>query len=68
MAEYGDIHTGRHCVFILHTHLVFITKYRHPVFTSRHLERIEQVMRDVCADFGTDLEEFHGQASTSTCW
>ncbi|MGH3184323.1 MAG: IS200/IS605 family transposase, partial [Streptosporangiaceae bacterium] len=41
MAEYSDIRTGRHCVFILHVHLVFVTKYRHQVFTARHLDRME---------------------------
>jgi putative transposase len=62
MAEYEDIRTGRHCVFILHVHLVFVTKYRHPVFTARHLERMEQIMRAVCADFGAELREFNGEA------
>jgi putative transposase len=42
--------------------LVFVTKYRHPVFTGRHLERMEQVMRDVCADFETELAEFNGES------
>ncbi|MGI5285119.1 IS200/IS605 family transposase [Nonomuraea polychroma] len=63
MAENGDIRTGRHCVFALHAHLVFITKYRHRVFTGAHLERMEQIMRDVCADFETELAEFNGEAS-----
>jgi REP-associated tyrosine transposase len=62
MAEYSDIRTGRHCVFILHVHLVFVTKYRHRVFGSRHLERMEQIMRDVCSDFGAELAEFNGEA------
>ena len=61
MGEYGDIRTGRHCVFILHVHLVFVTKYRHEVFGSAHLERMEEIMRDVCADFGADLREFNGE-------
>lgn len=61
MTGYEDIRTGRHCVFILHAHLVFVTKYRHPVFASRHLDRAEQVMRDVCADFGAELREFNGE-------
>ena len=63
MAEYDDIRTGRHCVFILHAHLVFVTKYRHRVFEDRHLVRLEEVMRDVCADFEVTLEEFNGEAS-----
>lgn len=49
-------------MFILHAHLVFVTKYRHQVFGSRHLERMEEIMRDVCADFGAELREFNGEA------
>ena len=63
MAEYGDIRTGRHCVFALHAHLVFVTKFRHPVFTGTHLERMEQIMRDVCADFECELAEFNGESN-----
>src|SRR6266567_2896100 len=63
MAGYGDIRTGRHCVFVLHAHLVFVTKYRHQVFTGAHLDRLEQIMRDVCADFETELAEFNGEAN-----
>jgi putative transposase len=61
MAKYGDIRTGRHCVFMLHVHLVFVTKYRHKVFGSAHLERMEEIMRDVCADFRAELAEFNGE-------
>ena len=63
MAGYGDIRTGRHCVFVLHAHLVFVTKYRHPVFSSQHLGRMEEIMRDGCTDFGCDLAEFNGEGS-----
>ncbi|MFT5722168.1 MAG: putative transposase, partial [Motiliproteus sp.] len=47
--------TGRHCVFDLHAHLVFITKYRGLVFTSEHLESLEGIFRSVCNDFETEL-------------
>jgi putative transposase len=63
MVDNGDIRTGRHCVFILHVHLVFVTKYRHQVFAARHLERMEQVMRNVCADFSAELAEFNGESN-----
>jgi putative transposase len=63
MANYGDVRTGRHCVFVLHAHLVFSTKYRHPVFTAAHLARMEEIMRSVCADFETELAEFNGEPS-----
>jgi putative transposase len=43
--------------------LVFVTKYRHPVFTAAHLERMEEIMRDVCADFGCELTDFNGEAN-----
>lgn len=63
MAEYGDIRTGRHCVFALHAHLVFVTKFRHRVFTGTHLERMEQIMRDVCPDFQCELAEFNSESN-----
>jgi putative transposase len=62
MTEGADIRRGRHCVFILHAHLVFVTKYRHRVFTAAHLGRMQEVMRDVCAGFGAQLAEFNGEA------
>jgi putative transposase len=44
----------------MHAHLVFTTKYRHPVFTDRHLTRIEEIMRAVCMNFETELTAFNG--------
>ena len=46
----------------LHVHLVFVTKYRRGVFDDDMLTRCEQVMREVCEDFGADLREFNGEA------
>ncbi|WP_396704256.1 IS200/IS605 family transposase [Microbispora sp. H10836] len=63
MTEYGDIRTGRHCVFVLRAHLVFVTKFRHRIFTGAHLERREQIMRDLCADFECKPAEFNGEAN-----
>jgi putative transposase len=59
MAGYGDIRTGRHRVF----DSVFVTRYRHPVFTAAHLGRPEEIMRDVCRDFECELAEFDGEAN-----
>ncbi|MCW2641262.1 MAG: transposase [Dactylosporangium sp.] len=61
MADIDNVRTGRHCVFVLHAHLVFVTKFRHKVFADRHLTRLEDIMRDVCADFETELVEFNGE-------
>lgn len=38
------VRTGRHCVFVLHTHIVFVTKYRGKVFTSEHLTKMEEIL------------------------
>jgi putative transposase len=62
MADRSDIRTGRNCVFALHAHLVFVTKFRHEVFADTHLSRMEEIMRDVCADFETELAEFNGES------
>lgn len=47
----------------MHAHLVFVTKYRHPVFTGTHLDRLETIFRDVCGDFGAELAEFNGETN-----
>jgi putative transposase len=31
------------------------------VFSDRHLTRLEEIMRAVCADFETELAEFNGE-------
>lgn len=61
MANFEGIRTGRHCTFVMHVHLVFVTKFRHKVFGDRHLSRMQQIMRDVCADFEAELVEFNGE-------
>ncbi|AKA07456.1 IS200/IS605 family transposase [Streptomyces noursei] len=61
MTDIQNIRTGRHCIFALHAHLVFVTKYRHKVFNDAHLKRIEEIMRAVCADFECELIEFNGE-------
>ena len=38
-----------------------MTKFRHKVFADRHLTRLEEIMRAVCADFETSLVEFNGE-------
>jgi putative transposase len=52
---------GRHVVFSLHVHLVFITKYRRGVITERVRSELEQSFRKVCGDFESELLEFDGQ-------
>ncbi|MBL8927234.1 MAG: IS200/IS605 family transposase [Pseudonocardia sp.] len=61
MADDQTYRTGRHCVFALHAHLVFVTKYRRDVFTDAHLTAMEPILAAVCTDFGATLVEFTGQ-------
>ncbi|WP_217170974.1 IS200/IS605 family transposase, partial [Streptomyces sp. AC512_CC834] len=39
----------------------FVTKYRREVFNDEMLTRCEEIMRNVCTDFGADLTEFNGE-------
>jgi putative transposase len=61
MGETQETRTGRQCAFALHVHVVFVTKFRHKVFTEAHLKRMEEIMRSVCTDFGCHLVEFTGE-------
>ncbi|MGW1727772.1 IS200/IS605 family transposase [Streptomyces sp. NPDC002306] len=46
----------------LHAHLVFVTKYRRDVFDDAMLKRCEEIMREMCGSFETELREFNGEA------
>ena len=56
------IRHGRHCVFLMHVHLVFVAKYRKKLFTKEILGFMESVFRDVCTDFEAELKEFNGES------
>lgn len=61
MALDKDIRRGRHSVYDLHAHLVFVTKYRRKVFTAEHLSSLRELFSSVCSDAGATLEEFNGE-------
>lgn len=61
MKNSSEIRTGRHCVFMMHVHLVFVTKYRREVFTSETLDAARRIFSDVCTDFEAKLVEFEGE-------
>jgi putative transposase len=46
---------------LLHAHLVFVTKYRRPVFTDPMLTFCEHTIRAVCAELDVELVEFNGE-------
>jgi putative transposase len=55
MSNENDIRHGRHCVFKMHVHLVFVAKYRRRVFDSDAIARLRAIFGKVCADFEADL-------------
>jgi putative transposase len=59
--ENQQIRSGRHCVFNIHVHLVFVTKYRKDVFTKPMLDAMEGMFKKVCLDFEAELTEFNGE-------
>lgn len=59
--ENNEIRHGRHCVFELHVHLVFVTKYRKAVFSASHLQCLQRVFSSVCRDFEATLVEMNGE-------
>jgi putative transposase len=61
MNDSTKIRTGRHVVYNMHVHLVFVTKYRNAVFTKPMLEYLKSIFLSVCNDFKVALTEFDGE-------
>ncbi len=68
MVENGDIRTGRHCAFVPHAHLVFVTKFRHPVFKGAHLERMEKSCGTCARNSSANWPSSTVRPTTCTCW
>lgn len=63
MGKASNIRTGRHCVFALHVHLVFVAKYRRLVFTKKTLDSMKTIFIDVCRGFDAKLTDFDGESN-----
>lgn len=61
MEKETDLRPGRHVVFNLHVHLVFVAKYRRKVFTKEILDDMRGIFESVCTDFEAQLVEFDGE-------
>ena len=61
MSDDNDIRHGRHCVFKMHAHLVFVTKYRRRVFDGDAINRLRTIFTKTCADFEAQLIEMDGE-------
>ncbi len=61
MSENQELRRGRHCVFKMHVHLVFVAKYRRKVFDSDAIDRLRTIFAKVCAEFEAQLIEMDGE-------
>lgn len=61
MKKETDIRRGRHCVFLMHVHLVFVTKYRRQIFDHDAIEKLRTYFSNVCADFEAERVEMDGE-------
>lgn len=60
-SQKNELRRGRHVVFNLHVHLVFVTKYRREVFTKEILDEMKSIFEQVCFEFESTLVEFDGE-------
>jgi len=56
-----NYHKGRHSVYSLTVHLVFVCKRRGKVFEGKHLEYLKMVFDGVLDEFESELLEFNGE-------
>lgn len=61
MQAINDIRRGRHCVFNMHVHLVFVAKYRRKVFDKEAITCLRDIFTKVCSDFESELVEMDGE-------
>jgi len=58
-----EYRSGRHCIFMLHAHLVFTPKYRKKVFEGKHIDALRIIFSDVCRSAGVELAEMDGECN-----
>lgn len=61
MENDNEIRHGRHCVFKIHVHLVFVAKYRRKVFDGDAIDRMRRMFGKVCEDMEASLVEMDGE-------
>jgi len=61
MTKETDLRLGRHCVFLIHVHLVFVAKYRREIFDPDAIEKLRSYFASICADFNVELTEMDGE-------
>ena len=61
MSNESNIRNGRHCVFKLHAHWVFVAKYRCCGFNAGAIDVLRGIFADVCSDAHARLVEMDGE-------
>lgn len=61
MKNSTEYRRGRTCVFLVHVHLVFVTKYRRDVFSDRVVHEMRGIFSKVCQDLRAELVECDGE-------
>src|SRR5215207_1654152 len=56
-----DVRRGRHVVYALHAHLVFVTKYRRDVLPALAIRDLSGIFAKVCRDVEAELVECSGE-------
>jgi len=56
-----DHRTGRHVVYNLHVHLVFVTKCRRDALSELALRDLSHIFARICRDFEAELVECNGE-------
>lgn len=62
LTKNNNIMKAKHCVFNLHVHLVFVTKYRYKTLTKEILDHLKHIFSTACASLESNLVEFNGEA------
>ena len=56
-----DYKTGRHVVYMLHVHLVFVTKYRRDVLSEPAIRDLRHIFTKICRNYEAELIECDGE-------
>ncbi len=57
-----SLRKSSHAVYCIHLHMVLVTKYRRQVITLEILQRLEQIISELCQEQKNILVEFSGES------
>jgi len=57
-----SLRKSSHAVYCIHLHIVLVTKYRRQIITSEMLQRLEQIIGELCEEQKNILVDFKGES------